>query len=207
MGKYKDGIKGSFSGKVGAVIGSSWKGKPYMKSVPLKFHDAKTEGQMLHRAKFSAAVAFSKKLKSFAMKSFVEFAKDKSAYNAVMQYNFRNAFKADESGVETFYDRIMVGRGSLTAAAGVSFSRDGGNVIVSWTDNSGDGSAKSKDIAMMALIDTTNMNVETFENVGRRSDTTGMVETKINPDHEVACYLTFYSEERELASDSVFGMV
>ncbi|MCQ2317777.1 MAG: hypothetical protein MJZ90_02490 [Bacteroidales bacterium] len=58
----------------------------------------------------------------------------------------------------------------------------------------------------VVLIDITNINVETFENVGPRSDTTGMAETKINPDNEMACCLTFYSEERELVSDSVFNI-
>src|SRR5688572_1493088 len=33
MATYIDGINGNFRGKVGTVIGSSWKGKPYMKSL------------------------------------------------------------------------------------------------------------------------------------------------------------------------------
>jgi len=32
MAKYKSGINGPFSGKIGPVTGSSWKGTPYIKS-------------------------------------------------------------------------------------------------------------------------------------------------------------------------------
>lgn len=34
MGKLINGINGSFSGKAGNVVGSSWMGKSYVKSIP-----------------------------------------------------------------------------------------------------------------------------------------------------------------------------
>lgn len=49
--------------------------------------------------------------------------------------------------------------------------------------------------------------MDTNENIGRRSDTARMVKTKIKPDHETACYLTFYSEDMELVYDLVFNII
>ena len=36
MGTYNKGILGPFSGKVGTVVGASWRGKDVMRSLPKK---------------------------------------------------------------------------------------------------------------------------------------------------------------------------
>lgn len=36
MGTYKNGIAGPFSGKIGGVVGSGWKGIDYIRSIPRK---------------------------------------------------------------------------------------------------------------------------------------------------------------------------
>lgn len=46
MGTIKKGILGGFSGKVGTVVGSSWKGIAYMRSLPQNMKNPRTEGQV-----------------------------------------------------------------------------------------------------------------------------------------------------------------
>ncbi|HEY1061659.1 MAG TPA: DUF6266 family protein, partial [Daejeonella sp.] len=58
MGTYKKGILGSFSGKVGTVVGSSWNGIEYMRSLPKPSSKAPTDLQMLQRAKLGMATGF-----------------------------------------------------------------------------------------------------------------------------------------------------
>ena len=58
MGTYRKGILGSFSGKVGTVVGSSWKGVDYMRSIPRLSSKAPTDLQMIQRAKLGLAVGF-----------------------------------------------------------------------------------------------------------------------------------------------------
>ena len=52
MGTVKKGILGDFSGKVGSVVGSNWKGIGYIRSLPKKVGNPRTLPQKSHRAKF-----------------------------------------------------------------------------------------------------------------------------------------------------------
>jgi hypothetical protein len=54
MGTIKQGILGGFSGKVGTVIGASWKGINYMRSIPQHVKNPRTAGQVSQRSKKAA---------------------------------------------------------------------------------------------------------------------------------------------------------
>lgn len=53
MAKIKQGILGGFSGKVASLVGTSWKGRAVMKSLPLSVANPRTESQVGQRNKFS----------------------------------------------------------------------------------------------------------------------------------------------------------
>lgn len=52
MATIKQGALGGFSGKVGPITGSSWKGKAVIKARPLSVNDPNTVLQQQIRAKF-----------------------------------------------------------------------------------------------------------------------------------------------------------
>jgi len=54
MGTIRKGVLGGFSGKVGTVVGSSWKGVSFMRSLPGKVKDPRTLLQLNHRRFISA---------------------------------------------------------------------------------------------------------------------------------------------------------
>lgn len=60
MGTIKQGILGGFSGKVGTVIGSSWKGFSYMRGRAQSVKNPRTEGQVEQRSKFALTLDFLK---------------------------------------------------------------------------------------------------------------------------------------------------
>lgn len=53
MGTYKQGILGPFSGKVGQVVGSFWRGVSYMRSLAPNVHNPQTAAQTEVRSKFA----------------------------------------------------------------------------------------------------------------------------------------------------------
>lgn len=53
MGKIKQGILGGFNGKVGAVIGSSWRGKSVMRGIAQSIKNPKTPKQVAQRNFFA----------------------------------------------------------------------------------------------------------------------------------------------------------
>jgi len=58
MVRFLKGIKEAYSGKVGSVIGSSWRGVDYVRSLSKISNKKASEGQIAQRAKFAMAVAF-----------------------------------------------------------------------------------------------------------------------------------------------------
>jgi len=58
MGIIKRGILGGFSGRIGNVVGSSWKGLAVVKSLPLSVANPRTTAQTTQRSKFSNCVDF-----------------------------------------------------------------------------------------------------------------------------------------------------
>ncbi len=65
MGTIKQGILGGFSGKVGTVVGGSWKGISYMRGRAQSVKNPRTEAQMEQRSKFALTLSFLKPITSY----------------------------------------------------------------------------------------------------------------------------------------------
>ncbi|HEY4789403.1 MAG TPA: DUF6266 family protein, partial [Bacteroidales bacterium] len=70
MGVIKQGILGGVAGKVGTVIGGSWKGINYLRSIPTSVANPNTAKQQDQRTKFSTVLSFLKPLTSLLPVSF-----------------------------------------------------------------------------------------------------------------------------------------
>jgi len=88
MGIIKQGILGGFSGKVGSVVGTSWKGRAVMKAMPLSVANPRSTGQVNQRTKFSGCVALAKELLGGSIATFDNpFAGNVSGYNRFVKRN------------------------------------------------------------------------------------------------------------------------
>ena len=65
MGKVKPGALGVFSGTVGDVVYSTWKGIPYIRAKPVSVKDPRTEAQLSLRTKFALGMRFLKSCTDF----------------------------------------------------------------------------------------------------------------------------------------------
>src|SRR6476660_2204228 len=81
MGKYKKGILGAFSGKIGTVIGSTWNGIDYMRSLPKPSTKAPTDLQLIHRAKFGMITGFLKPISNLVNLGYKSQAFGMTGYN------------------------------------------------------------------------------------------------------------------------------
>ncbi|MDD4417119.1 MAG: DUF6266 family protein, partial [Proteiniphilum sp.] len=62
MGTIKQGILGGFSGKVGNIVGASWRGIDYIRSMPASVRNPRTVAQVSQRTRFAL---IGKMLKTF----------------------------------------------------------------------------------------------------------------------------------------------
>jgi hypothetical protein len=88
MGTLKRGILGGFSGKVGNIVGSSWKGIAVIKTLPLSVANPRTTAQTNQRSDFKAVAIFASLILAGYIKPLWDrFASGMSGYNAFMQKN------------------------------------------------------------------------------------------------------------------------
>jgi hypothetical protein len=70
MGRLINGINGAFEGKVGSVVGSSWKGIPYIKSAYKKRTKKVSAKELANREKFAMAQDWLKPLLPFVREGY-----------------------------------------------------------------------------------------------------------------------------------------
>jgi len=151
MGKIKQGILGGFSGKVGPVIGSSWKGKAYIKSAPLSYNDANSLPQQQQRAHFSIISRFISDINGFIRLGFNTMADNITTQNAAMRINLSNAISGDWPNYELSLKDAIVAYGTIDLPFSPTANADGEDITASWSDNSGLGNAEATDKVMLLL--------------------------------------------------------
>ena len=151
MGKIKKGVFGEFTGKVGNLVGCTWKGIPYMRTRPANMTNPRTEKQQGQRSKFQVALNFLRTITPFLRIGYREFAERQTAFNAAMSYVMKNALADSEQGLEIDYNKVLVSHGSLTQASDTTVSTEGSKALFTWKDNSGQGNAMATDAAMLLV--------------------------------------------------------
>lgn len=136
MGVIKQGILGGFSGSVGNVVGSSWKGIAVMKSKPLSVANPKSSGQVAQRGKFGMVVFFA----SFLLSSFIRplwdrFSSKMSGYNSFVQSNIMNF---DSTGILIPEGlSLSIGKIGVTPIKALTGSNASKSILITWDDDSG----------------------------------------------------------------------
>ena len=88
MGVIKRGVLGGFSGRVANVVGGSWKGIAYMRSLPLSVANPRTEKQQAQRLKLTILMALAVQITNSIIKPFWnKMAVGMSGFNAFIKEN------------------------------------------------------------------------------------------------------------------------
>lgn len=205
MGTIKKGIIGGVSGKVGPVIGSHWKGIPYVKTKPESVFNPKTQGQLDHRGKFAAAVQFLSPLKEFLRVGFCEGAVKKTAFNAAMSYNYHHAITGRYPDFNIDYSRVLVSQGSLAGAMNPQVTAAAGQINFTWQNNADNMEVMDSDKVLLVIYNATRQNSVSL--VGGNTRDSGRQSISIPAlfaGDEVQCYIAFQNMEETAASNSQF---
>ena len=152
MGKIAQGILGGLSGKVGNIIGGSWKGIDYIRIKPSSVANPRTVGQVNQRNKFTVTLEFIQAVKPFIQKGYKFLAVKKTAFNAAMSYVLNNAIGGVEPNFNVDYANALVSRGGLSTALNPTTDlTTAGEVTFNWDDNSAEGNANATDKAMLLV--------------------------------------------------------
>ncbi len=204
MGKIKQGILGGFSGKVGTVIGASWKGISYMRSIPQKIKNPRTDGQMSQRTKFAIALNFLKPMTGFLRTGYKLYTHKQTAINAAMSHVIANAIDGAYPDYLLDFTKVLVSRGALTPPANGRVVPEIGFIAFTWDDNSGTGSAKPTDKAL-AVVYNPSRGEAIYDTAGSER-MAGSHQIPVPADwtgDAVEIYLGFISEDGKEVSNSV----
>ena len=105
MGIINKGILGGFSGNVGPVVGSTWKGITYMKSLPNKKSKTSTVKQIEQQLKFALIMRFTQTMTALLELTYKAYANGMTAFNAAFAYNIQNAVTGNSPDFEVDYQK------------------------------------------------------------------------------------------------------
>lgn len=205
MARLKNGVFGGFSGKIGNVIGSSWRGIDYIKSLPVKMHDPKTKGQVKQRSRFSVTMDFLRTITPFLRIGFQSHADGRmTAFNAAMSYNMKFAVKGENKDVEVDYPNVLVSRGTLGTAADIHAEIVEGKLQVSWEEPLLK-NTRYDDMAMMVAYNPVKHQSVYDINAGKRANgkTSLPLPSSWNGD-AIETYLAFKTTDGVVVSDSIY---
>ena len=204
MGTINKGILGGFSGKVGTVIGGTWKGIDYMRSKSNKRSFVPSQKQLEQQAKFALMMRFLQPLTALLRITFNNFAVKQTGMNSAFSYNIENAVAGTYPNYTIAYANVLVGRGDLPNVLGPAVTSGAGSVLTfSWTDNSGVGNAQPTDEALFVAY-CPDLKQSIFAGGATRSAVTGDLNLLSFAGKVVETYITFVSEDLKSASTSIF---
>src|SRR4030081_1272894 len=98
MAKMNNGIMGAFNGKVGTVVGATWRGIPYMRAIPRSRTGPISKKEKANREKFAVAQFWLKPLLEFVRVGFKDYSSTVVGFSAAKSWMMKNAMEKTEDG-------------------------------------------------------------------------------------------------------------
>lgn len=120
MARFLKGIHGAYNGKVGNVIGSSWRNVDYVRSLSKITSKKASPKQLAQQAKFALGVSFLSPIKDLLNLGFSDSLQGKATgYNKALQHILSNGIAGEYPDLELNFASILVARGGLSNLMGV----------------------------------------------------------------------------------------
>jgi hypothetical protein len=206
MGKYKNGIYGQFSGKVGNVVGVTRRGVDYLRSVPDIRVDNPSEKQILQRKIMAMISSWLKPLKSIIAIGFKVLTGSKTSLNEVFAFIFKEALVVNGKEISIDYKKVVLSKGELLA----SFVFDILTLIdcllhIKWQNFNPSAYNKSDDKATFVLYNPTKEKFVSFVGIADRG--AEMAELKLPTEFAgdtVHCWMQYVNVEGDKVSTSAY---
>lgn len=206
MARIPQGILGGIRGRVGNIVGGSWKGINYIRSMPLSVANPNTTSQQAQRGKFAATVAVARLLLSELVSVVWDpFAREMSGYNHFIQQNIDAFLTAGLSAPADFFGMrgILMGIDTPTVVSDASDNE----TTISWIDNTGLGDALATDDLFYVIYNETQ---DTWAvgapSAATRVDATLVIGTSVYLENDVIrLWVGFGRPDLEKISDTAYA--
>jgi hypothetical protein len=201
MGKFYNGVLGTMTGKVGGVVGRTWKGINTVAAYQPNVSNPRTNLQVAQREKMAAITMLASLINtSFIKPLWDRFAKGMSGYNAFIQSNIAAVSNA---GVINF-PNLILSKGKMIATAISNVESFGVKLQVEWEPAIVDSYSMSTDKAYFLAINQDTK--EIISSAGLVDRSVGKIEIPINniESGNWHCYLSFKRTDGTIVSNSSY---
>jgi hypothetical protein len=146
-----------------------------------------------------------KAMSGFIRVSYKLYSDKQTAFNAAMAYNLANAISGTYPDYSIDLSKVLVSRGALPAEVNAQATSANGAINLTWENNSGVGSAKQTDKALVVVYnDTKGLAVYETADVERMVATDTISIPSDWVEDSVDLFLGFMSEDGKEVSNSVY---
>ncbi|WP_316789584.1 DUF6266 family protein [Pedobacter frigoris] len=205
MARYKNGINGPVSGKIGNVVAASWRGIDYFRSLA-EYTDNPTEKQILQRLKFALVNGWLKPLREIIWIGFQFFTGSKTPMNGCVSYHLREALIGEGPDYTIDFSKAVFSRGELL----VSLIREliclvDGILNVKWENGPETAFSKPDDQATFIVYNTSKNTFVTFKDVAvREAQEVNLKMPKKHMGNEVHIWMQYVNAAGDGVSTSVY---
>ncbi|MBN2614863.1 MAG: hypothetical protein JXR71_04155 [Bacteroidales bacterium] len=175
MGTSKQGVYGAYKGRVGNVVGSSWKGTQVLRIRPASVRNPKTDAQEETRMRFKMLARFLSSQRAAVIQGFYSLPENVTAVNAAMSVNFHEAFTGAYPDLAFDFSKVKISKGNLLVPDGLTATAaEGATINLSWADNTDvKMGAQEQDALVIGVYDPVSEQGAVFSSYYRRNETTG----------------------------------
>lgn len=204
MARISAGPNGPLTGRVGNLVYSSWKGIPYIKSLPKKRTGKTKPDEQANRHRFAISQEWLSPVVEFVRTGFKGFSPTVEGFIAAKSYLIRNAIEGE--GLEAVVNPalVKVSHGDLPLPKDLTAGLDNTTLRFTW-DNAIADHQRRDDQAMVLAYDIDNL-VPAYTTSGQFRHT-GQHELELaytGPGRVYHIYFAMISPNRDRQSDSVY---
>lgn len=204
MGSIQFGSLGPINGKVGNIVISSWKGKPYVKSTPAERKSPLTQKEIANRKKWAMAHAWLKPVTNFVREGFKGYTITVEGFIAAKSYLLKNAFEGEAPDFIINPALVKVSSGELPLPQHIKATLNANKEIqFSWDTNEME-FANKYDQAMLLAYDIEGGYAYTRLTGQLRMNGSDTLNVQRGFERTLHLYIAFVSANRSARSNSLY---
>jgi hypothetical protein len=171
MGQYKKGVQGPFSGRIGNVVGVTWRGVDFMRSLPNPSKKAPTEKQLNQRFVFALVNSWLKPLRDLIWIGYQLFTGTKTPMNGCVSFHLKEAVTGNSPADYAIdFAKAIFSRGELLISLikGVVALVDS-ILNIKWENATASAFCKDEDKATFIVYNPGKQKFVTFTDVAERA--------------------------------------
>ncbi|MFI5154268.1 MAG: DUF6266 family protein [Chitinophagales bacterium] len=204
MAKLSNNILGPFSGRIGNVVGSSWKGIPYLKSAHSTRTKKISDKEKANRQKFKLAQEWLTPLLDFVRQGYKGYTLTVEGFVAAKSYLMKNAMEIDGASIRINPAKMKVSVGTLPLPENIAVKPTEDLQIQFTWDTTRVQGALDRDQVMLLAYDIEKEQA-TYTTAGEfRHTGSATLPAPCRKGAKCHVYLAFVAVDRSRQSDSIY---